>query len=178
MRKIQCYGSGIRTSSGVFLTPGSGMGKKSGFESSIRIRDEQPGSHFRELISHFWRLKYLSSLMGIRDGKNSDPGSGKIRIRDREKSDQGSGINIPDPQHWKNSLLFCSVPGWRGATVPLGGLALGDGRHQPPRHPCKGPWAAPPQLPQSPAAHPRQVPGKDGRGNCSDERGGPGGDFT
>ncbi len=27
--------------------PGSGMGKKSGYGSGIRIRDEQPGSYFR-----------------------------------------------------------------------------------------------------------------------------------
>jgi hypothetical protein len=41
--------------------------------------------------------------MQIRDPgwKNSDPGSGmeKSRIRD-----QGSGINIPDPQHWNKYL--------------------------------------------------------------------------
>jgi hypothetical protein len=30
-----------------------------------------------------------------------DPGWVKIRIRD-----QGSGINIPDPQHWFSYLLF------------------------------------------------------------------------
>jgi hypothetical protein len=40
--------------SGAFLTPGSGMGKKSGFGSGIR--DEQPdhGSYFRELRAIFW----------------------------------------------------------------------------------------------------------------------------
>jgi hypothetical protein len=31
--------------------------------------------------------------MQIQDGKNSDPGWKKV----------GSGINIPDPQHWQNS---------------------------------------------------------------------------
>jgi hypothetical protein len=40
-------------------------------------------------------LKYLNSLMRIRDGKNSDPGCGM-----EENSDPGSGINIPDPQHF------------------------------------------------------------------------------
>ncbi len=39
--------------SGVFLTPGSGMGQKSGSGSGIRIRDEKPGSYFRELRNHF-----------------------------------------------------------------------------------------------------------------------------
>jgi hypothetical protein len=40
----------------------------------IRIRDEQPGSYFLELRNHFLGLKYLNSLMRIRDGKYSDPG--------------------------------------------------------------------------------------------------------
>jgi hypothetical protein len=31
------------------LDPGSGVGKKLGSASGIRIRDEQPGSYFREL---------------------------------------------------------------------------------------------------------------------------------
>jgi hypothetical protein len=37
------------------------MGKK------IRVRDEQPRSYFRELRNHFLGLKYLNSLMRIRD---------------------------------------------------------------------------------------------------------------
>ncbi len=108
----QCCGSEIRCLFDPWIgDPGSGMGKKSG--SGFRIRDpdlkKQPGSYLRELRNHFLELKYLNSLMRIRDpgwkkfgseirdGKNSDPGSGmeKIRIRD-----SGSGINIPDPQHW------------------------------------------------------------------------------
>jgi hypothetical protein len=43
-RFYQCCGSGA------FLTPGSGMGKK----IRIRIRDEQPGSYFRELRNNFF----------------------------------------------------------------------------------------------------------------------------
>jgi hypothetical protein len=39
--------------SGSFFTPVSGMGKKSGSGSQIRIRDEQPGSYFRELRNNF-----------------------------------------------------------------------------------------------------------------------------
>ncbi len=62
--------------SGAFLTLGS------------EIRDEQPGSYFLELRNHFFgllRLKYLNSLMRIRDGDRSDPGSRmkKSRIRDK-----------------------------------------------------------------------------------------------
>ncbi len=50
----------------------------------LRIRDELPGSYFLELRNHFFGLKYLKSLMRIRDGKNLDPGSGleKSQIRD------------------------------------------------------------------------------------------------
>jgi hypothetical protein len=66
------------------------MGKKSG----SGIRDEQPESYFRELNKLFFELKHLNSLMWIRDGDSSDPGSG---IRDGKKSDPGSGINILDP---------------------------------------------------------------------------------
>jgi hypothetical protein len=33
--------------------PGFGVGKKSGFGSGIRIRDEQPGSYFRALKNNF-----------------------------------------------------------------------------------------------------------------------------
>jgi hypothetical protein len=58
-----------------------------------RIRDEQPGSYFREL-KKFLGLKCLNYLMRIRDGNNSDPGWKKF----------GSGINILDPQHWRRSV--------------------------------------------------------------------------
>jgi hypothetical protein len=57
------------------------MGKKSGSGSRIQIRDEQPGSYFLELRNHFCGLKYLNSLM---------------RIRDTGWKIVGSGINIPD----------------------------------------------------------------------------------
>ncbi len=70
--------------SGAFLIPGSRMGKKSGSKSGIRIRDEQPGLYFLELRNNFLGLKCLNSLLWIRDGKNSDPGS-----RTGKKSDPG-----------------------------------------------------------------------------------------
>jgi hypothetical protein len=88
----QCCGSGSRIGgSGAFLTPGSGMGMKSG----SGIRDEQPGSCPRAL-NPFFGLKYLNSLMRIRDGNNSDPGSGmeKSRIRDPRWKKVGSGIGL------------------------------------------------------------------------------------
>jgi hypothetical protein len=71
--------------SGAFLTPGSGMGRKSAFGSGIR--DEQPGSYFLELRNHFFGVKILKFF-------DAYPGS-----RMEKKSDPGSGINIPDPQH-------------------------------------------------------------------------------
>ncbi len=81
-RKVinQCCGSG----SGAFLTPRSGMGKQTGSRSGIRIRDDQPGSYFRELRNQFVGLKYLNYLMGIRDPRWKKFGSGmeNIRIRD------------------------------------------------------------------------------------------------
>jgi hypothetical protein len=68
------------------------MGRKSA--SGSGIRDEQPGSYFLELRNHFFGVKYLNSLMRIRDGDSSDPES---EIRDGKKSDPGSGINLKDP---------------------------------------------------------------------------------
>jgi hypothetical protein len=51
----------------------------------LRIRDEQPGSYFLDLKNQYFGVKILKSLMRIRDGNNSDPGSGmeKSRIRDK-----------------------------------------------------------------------------------------------
>jgi hypothetical protein len=55
------------------------MGKK----IRIRIRDEQPGSYFRQLRNNIWvkMLEFFDADPGsemekiwIRDGKNSDPG--------------------------------------------------------------------------------------------------------
>jgi hypothetical protein len=72
--------------SGAFLTPGSGMGRKSA--SGSGIRDEQPGSYFLELRNHFFGVKIYKIVLKIariRDGDSSDPGSGmeKSRIRDK-----------------------------------------------------------------------------------------------
>jgi hypothetical protein len=63
------------------------MGKKSG--SGILIRDEQPGSYFRELRNNFFGFKYLSSLTRIRNPgwKNSEWGWKKF----------GSGIRNKHP---------------------------------------------------------------------------------
>ena len=64
------------------------MGESQHPDPGSGIRDEQPGSYFLELRNHFFAflgLKYLNSLMRIRDGDSSDPGSGmeKSRIRDK-----------------------------------------------------------------------------------------------
>jgi hypothetical protein len=71
--KNQGCGSGIRCRDPGWL------------KCQIRIRDEQPGSYFRKLRNHFLGLKYLHSLMRIRDPALKKFGSGmeKIRIRDK-----------------------------------------------------------------------------------------------
>jgi hypothetical protein len=58
--------------SGAFLTPGSGIGKKSGSGSGMNNQDRISWS----LETHFFGLKYLNSLMRIRDPgwKMTDPG--------------------------------------------------------------------------------------------------------
>jgi hypothetical protein len=60
--------------SGAFLTPRSGMNKKSG-----------SGSGMNNLDHIFW-VKILNSLMwnGIRDGKKSGPGAGMKKIWARD----------------------------------------------------------------------------------------------
>ncbi len=134
-QNLQCCESGSRIrdqGSCAFLTPGfgiwdpgsgSGIGKKSGFRSGIRIRDGKPGSYFWELRNHYYGLKYLNSLMRIRDPTSGmekihirDQGSrmGKIWIQDlgfgMEKiriRDPRFGINIPDQQNWKSCRQIC-----------------------------------------------------------------------
>ncbi len=53
--------------------------------SGILIWNEQPWSYFLELRNNFFGVKYLNSLMRIRDTgwKNSDPGWKKSRIGDK-----------------------------------------------------------------------------------------------
>jgi hypothetical protein len=53
---------------------------------------------------------FFVALVGsrIRDGNNQDSGWIKIRIRDL-----GSGINIPDPQHWLKHKVPESLQKWR-----------------------------------------------------------------
>ncbi len=58
-----------------FLTPGSGMGKKSGSGSGMYNPD-----HISECIETVLELKYLNSLMRIRVGKNSDPDPGSATL--------------------------------------------------------------------------------------------------
>jgi hypothetical protein len=78
----------------------------------IRIRDWVPASgseinnpdhivqSLESIFFFFWELKYLSSMIRIRDPGLRQFGSG---IRDGKKSDPGSGIDIPDPPHWEIS---------------------------------------------------------------------------
>ena len=73
--------------SGAFLVPGYGIGKK------IRIWNEQPGSYFQKLINHFFGFKIFKFV-------DVDPGWKKF----------GSGINIPDPQHWFPTYFVCRRP--------------------------------------------------------------------
>jgi len=82
--------------SSAFLTPGSGIrdGKQIGSGFRIRIRDDQPGSYFRELRNQFFWVKILNLF-------DAYPGSGIeiIRIRDKHPGSAtlGGGKGI-DPQ--------------------------------------------------------------------------------
>jgi hypothetical protein len=68
------------------------MGRKPA--SGSGIRDEQPGSYFLELRNHFFGLKYLNSLMRIRDPGWRQFGSG---IQDPGWKKVGSGIRDKHP---------------------------------------------------------------------------------
>jgi len=72
---------------GSVADPGSRDGRKSA--SGSRIRDEQPGSYFLELRNFFF------AFFGVWGS-----GMETVRIRDPRWKKVGSGINIPDPQHW------------------------------------------------------------------------------
>jgi hypothetical protein len=68
------------------------MGKKSASGSGMN----NPDHIFERLSNNFW-VKILNFFY-------AHPGSGMEkygpRIRYGKNSDPGSGINIPDPQHW------------------------------------------------------------------------------
>jgi hypothetical protein len=65
------------------------MGRKSAYGSGMNNQDHIFQS-LETIFLVFLGLKYLNSLMRIRDEDSSDPGWKKV----------GSGINISDPQHW------------------------------------------------------------------------------
>jgi hypothetical protein len=90
--------------SGAFLSPGSGMGRKSA--SGSRIRDEQPGTYFLELRTHFF------GFFGVKILKFFDADPETVQIRDPGWKKVGSGIN-----HWDKH------PG--SATLPLGRIRTG-----------------------------------------------------
>jgi hypothetical protein len=80
---------------GAFLTPGSGMGRKSASGSGMNNPDHVFQS-LETILFLFFGVKILKFF-------DADPGSGMetVRIRDPGWKKVGSGINIPDPQHWK-----------------------------------------------------------------------------
>ncbi len=59
--------------------------------------------------------KYLNSLIGIRIRTHFDPGSGMGKI--------GSGINIPDPQHWLSGFVVWTIDPQREQRARVAGGA-------------------------------------------------------
>jgi hypothetical protein len=78
------------------------MGRKSA--SGSGIRDEQPESYFLELRNHLFGFFWVKILQFF----DADPGSGMetVRIRDPGWKKVGSGVNIPDPQHWLQFTMY------------------------------------------------------------------------
>ncbi len=88
--KINCAVLRIRDPESFWhMDPGSGMGKKSGSGSGMNNLD-----HISESLETFFGLKYLNSLM---------------RIRDPWWQRFGSGINIPDPTTMKLWPVNCCM---------------------------------------------------------------------
>jgi hypothetical protein len=54
----------------------------------------------KSLETIFW-VKILKLFDANPGWKKFRSGMEKFRIRDGKNSDPGSGINIPDPQHWR-----------------------------------------------------------------------------
>jgi hypothetical protein len=100
----------IRIRDQVLFSPQDpGWVKKSGSGSGIQSGMNNP-DHFSESLATIFWVKYLNSLMRIREGKHSDPVWNKSR----------SGLSIPDPQHWDISN---SVPNivWMCAGIDIAG---------------------------------------------------------
>ncbi len=85
------------------LDTGSRAGIRNG--KKIRIRDEHPGSHFRELRKNLLGWKYLNSLMGIRDP--FDPGSGMEKFGSViRKKHPGSATLTLMNRKWKTTYKW------------------------------------------------------------------------
>jgi len=80
MKRDQCCGSGSGIRDPIPLNPGSGMGKKLG--SGMNNPD-----HISDSLETVFRLKYLNSLMRIRDPGWKKFGSGRktSQIRNTER---------------------------------------------------------------------------------------------
>jgi hypothetical protein len=99
------------------------------------IRDEQAVSYFRELRTHFCGLKYFDADPGwkkfgseIRNGKNSDPGSGmeKIRIRDKHPGTITLQTRCKTP-HKKNKMQNTPKMDTKSETEKPAHLLVGEG---------------------------------------------------
>ncbi len=99
--------------SGAFLTPGSGMGRKSA--SRAGIRDEQSGSYFPELWNHFF-VFFLVKILKFFD---VDPGSGMETVRIRDPGWKKVGFGIRDKHPGSATLVIaCKILKFVAAAYP------------------------------------------------------------
>jgi hypothetical protein len=99
--RIRDLGSGAFFNPGFGIRdPGSGMGKKSRSRSGIRIRDE----HIDHISESLETMRMRIRIQDPRISLTLDTGSG---IRDGKNSDLGSGINIPDSQYVVHAPQVC-----------------------------------------------------------------------
>ncbi len=88
----------------LFLTPGSRMGKNP--EPGSGLRDKHPRSYvFENTISVFFGLKYLNSLMWIRDLVNPGSEMAKIESGIRDKHRGSATLHRrEDTMYWTQIL--------------------------------------------------------------------------
>ncbi len=88
----------------------------SGIRDGLKSGDPVSGSGIKKNRIIFPRVKKIFWIKILKFfNVDTGYGMGKIWIRDGKKSDPGSGINIPDPQHW----IIVSDQRWNSWTTFL-----------------------------------------------------------
>ncbi len=91
----------MRLTNGTNVDPDPGSRIRDGYKIKIRIRDEHPGSNFREIRNNFLRLEILKFFNSDPDPGSGillteDPGWKKFRFGIRDKHPRSATLNKPE----------------------------------------------------------------------------------